>query len=58
MVDLDRAEAEVQRVVTEKPHWGRIERRMPNLHQGNVGTAEPPRPPSFGETIKKALRGG
>jgi len=55
-IDMARAEAELQRVVTERPHWAA--RPPVDLHQGvreNVETQPPP--PSFGEALLDAKGG-
>lgn len=59
LIDPDKAGAELQRVLDEKPHW----KKPPpaarlDVHQGARGSVDEPSPPSFGATIKKALRGG
>lgn len=56
MIDTGKAEAAIERVVSEKPHWAKPPTRFPNLPQGARESAEPP--PGFGQTIKKALGGG
>jgi len=57
-IDMTMAEAELQRVVTEHPHWAKPEPvRLPDFHQGVRQTIDRQRPPSFGEAAKKALGG-
>lgn len=56
-IDVSRAEAEVDRVLAEKPHWAKVERQpLPSQPQG-AREPDPPAP-SFGQSVKKALRGG
>jgi hypothetical protein len=52
-LDLERVGAELGRITKEKPHWTLP---TPDLHQGAGKNPEPP-PPSFGQSIKKALGG-
>ncbi len=55
-IDLDRAAAEMDRLLSEKPHWTKSEPpSMPDLHQGVRLSV--PEPPSFGQAVRKALRG-
>ena len=56
-IDMEKADAELQRVLSEKPHWRTPEPvALPDLHGGATrGVPEPPAPPSFGETVKKAV---
>lgn len=59
-IDMERARGELDRVLGEKPHWAKAAPPPPpppNLHPGARATVEP-EGPSFGQSIKRALRGG
>ncbi len=57
-IDTDKAAAELERVLSEKPHWARkATPSAASFHAGPRGGVSP-EPPSFGATVKRALRGG
>ena len=56
-IDMEKADAELQRVLAEKPHWRKPERSMPNMHQGARESVER-QAPSFGQAVKRALGRG
>lgn len=60
LIDPEKAGAEFERVLTEKPHWKKPPPvKNPDLHQGARQSTEPePEGPSFGQTVKKALLRG
>lgn len=54
-IDDAKVDAELSRIVEERPHWKKA--KMPDLHQGAaIGASIEPPPPSFGEQLKKANR--
>jgi hypothetical protein len=58
LVDMDRARGQLERLLEQKPHWRKAEPKpMPDLHQGPRLPVEPAGP-SFGKSVKRALRGG
>jgi hypothetical protein len=59
LIDPDKAGVELQRVLAEKPHWKKpAPVAYPEVHQGAMrGTVEEPKV-SFGDSIRRAVRGG
>jgi len=62
LIDTEKASAEMERVLAEKPHWRRVQPEpepdgFPDVVQGPRG-ARQPQQPSFGQTLKRSLRGG
>jgi len=55
--DLDRLDAEIKRVLADKPHWRKGFGALPvDMHQGPRRDV-PMEGPSFGETMKRSFRG-
>ena len=61
LIDPEKAEAAMNAVLEQKPHWRKEpeepepEPGFPEVHQGPRGSPEPPAP-SFGEQLKDSLR--
>jgi len=58
-IDKDKAQGELEKLLAAKPHYRKPDPTAPpDLQQGATrGAPEPPKPPSFGETLKRGLRG-
>jgi hypothetical protein len=63
LVDLERVQAEFERIEGDRPHWKKPppappvepESRFPEIHQG-ARQSEPPEPPTFGDQLKNLGR--
>jgi hypothetical protein len=61
LVDLERVQAEFDRIEQDRPHWRKQPEPepqpngFPEMHQGARATPEPP-PPSFGNQLQRAVR--
>lgn len=53
-LSVEKAEQAIEATLKERPHWKRA--TLPDLHQGVRRGA--PEPPSIGQAIKNAVRGG